>query len=227
MENNKSKGQEHAPEEQKRARHRQPEPELRQRTEKVHDMERLPIMPQPRPDGQVRDPQQEQDQKRADAHGPAEPDLRNEVVHHDGEDDAAQAAPASHDAQRERTPVVEPGHDGVGRGVEDGAGAERAAEALGQDELVVLVGDGGHHQAEDVEEGAGEEEPAGAEVVEEGAEERALYPDSQIISVSKQVGVMMVILGIEVYMYIRTPKNMTNVSRDGIHVTVLGDMSFN
>lgn len=38
---------------------------------------------------------------------------------------------------------------------------------------------------------------------------------------------MMVILGIEVYMYIRTPENMTNVSRDGIHVTVLGDMSFN
>lgn len=174
LEDDKRKGQEHAPEEEKRACHGQHEPELPQRPEEVQDTERLAVVPQPRPHRQIRDAQQEQDQERADAHGPAEPNLGHQVVHHDREDDAAQAAPGGHDAQGEGALVVEPGHDGVGRGVEDGAGAQGAADALGQDELVVFLRDGGHHQAEDVEEGPAQEEPAGAEVVEERAEEGAL-----------------------------------------------------
>lgn len=37
--------------------------------------------------------------------------------------------------------------------VEKKAAADAAADALGEEDLVILSGDGGHHEAEDVQEG--------------------------------------------------------------------------
>lgn len=59
--------------------------------------------------------------------------------------------------------------------MEEGAVADGTADALGQEDLVVFRGDGGHHYAEDVEDGADEDDVAGAVVVEEDADEGALF----------------------------------------------------
>jgi hypothetical protein len=131
-------------------------------------------MRQPRLQRQIGNSQNEQDKKGADSHCPRETDLGNQIADHDGEDNTAQTGSRGCDAECKRTTLCEPGADRVDRGVEDCACADGAADSLGEDKLVVLGREGGHHQAEDVEEGAKEQDPAGAIAVEEGSEDWAL-----------------------------------------------------
>lgn len=60
------------------------------------------------------------------------------------------------------------GEEGDG-GDEEAAGADADAEALGEHDLVVVGGEGGHHVAEDDHEGAEGEEDGEVACVEEGA----------------------------------------------------------
>lgn len=105
--------------------------------------------------GEVGDDKEEEDQEAADTHGPAEVEEVEESSEHDGEDDAAETGAGGGDAQGKGAATAEPGADGVDAGVEERAGTNGAADALGQEELVVFGGDGGHHYAKDVEDSAG------------------------------------------------------------------------
>lgn len=119
------------------------------------------------------DEEQRGNQKGAGAHGPAVADPVNHVRHHDGEHDAAQAGTGGEQAKGEAAAAVEPAaHAGDGR-EEDGGDANGAAHALRQKELVVLCGDGGHHETKDVQEGAGHEQPLGPVLVKQDADEGA------------------------------------------------------
>ena len=119
----------------------------------------------PRFHGQVGDDQHAEDEEGGDAHGPGEADLGNQALHEDGEDDASERGAGGHDAKGKGAASEEPGADGGHGRVEDGGGAEGREDALGEDELVVFGGKRGHHEAEDVQEAANEEEVAGAVTV--------------------------------------------------------------
>ena len=69
--------------------------------------------------------------------------------------------------------MKEPGAHGGHGGIEDCGSADGGANALCEDELVVFGRDGGHHEAEDVQEGAAEEEVARAVVIVDLAENRS------------------------------------------------------
>ena len=71
--------------------------------------------------------------------------------------------------------LLEPGRDGGGGDEEDGAGTQRAADALGQDELIVFGGYAGHHQAEHMQDTTEEQRPPGPIAVEEPAKDGTLW----------------------------------------------------
>ena len=88
---------------------------------------------------------------------------------HDGEDHASERAAGGDDAEGCPALLEEPGRDGAHGGIEDGGCADRGADALGEKDLVVFGGKTEHHQAEDFQEGAYDEQPAWAVVVVEFA----------------------------------------------------------
>lgn len=110
-----------------------------------------------------------------DADGPGEADLGEELPDDDGVDDAAGGGAAGCDADCEGALGGEVGgEDGEGR-AEGEAVAEPGAEALGEEELPVARGEGGHEDAEDLEDGAqgvgGSEEAVVGGAAGEGADE--------------------------------------------------------
>lgn len=108
-------------------------------------------------DGDVGDDEQEQYDEGAGAHGPGEADLADEARRGDGEDDAPDAGPRGGDAEGGAALLAEPPVQRVERALEDGRGADGAADPLRQQELVVLRREGRHHQPEDVQERATED----------------------------------------------------------------------
>lgn len=144
--------QKHAQEKEKRAQEEQQKWRLPQRADEFHDHHSLRAMGQSGLDRQVGNDEQEEDQKGADPHRPAKPDLPHEMVHHDGEDDASQAGSGYRHTQGQGTTVVKPcGYRG-GRGEEDSGRSRSAANRLREDELVIFRGDRGHHETKNVEE---------------------------------------------------------------------------
>ena len=164
-------GQEDAEEDEEGGHDEQHEGRLAQRPQQAHELEPARRVGQARGHRQVGDDQQAQDQEAGDAHGPAVADLRQQPLHQDGEDDAAERGAAGHDAERERAPPQEPRRRRRHGRVEDAAGAQRRADALGQQDLVVLRAQRGHHDAEDVQEGAHQQDVARAVAVVEGADD--------------------------------------------------------
>jgi hypothetical protein len=104
---------------------------------------------------------------------------------------------------------MEPGAESAHRGIEHCAGTQRTANALRENDLVVFGGDGGHHQAEDMEERAAKEDPTRTIVVIKLAKDGALCQVSECHSSSGRVEL--------------TPTNMENVSSEGIQAIVLGE----
>ncbi|GAB1194718.1 hypothetical protein APSETT444_003967 [Aspergillus pseudonomiae] len=119
-----------------------------------------------RPNGQVGNDQHGQDHEARDTQRPAESDAWQQSRQHRGEHDPAEGGAAGHNAKGQGAPLIEPGRGAGERRVEDEAGAQRAADALGENELVILVRDGGHHETEDVQKRPNEKEPFGAVIIE-------------------------------------------------------------
>ena len=175
----KRKGQEHAPKETKARRHRDHKFDILQGPDEIHDIKWLFGVCDARFESRIGDGQHCKDHKGADPHRPGKSHLGDEIRDHDGKNDSAETGPRGGDAQGKGSSFGEPGADGVDAGVEDGTCAEGAADSLSQDELVVLGGEGSHHQAEDVEKGAPEENGTGTVVVEESTEDGALRDSGQ------------------------------------------------
>jgi hypothetical protein len=79
---------------------------------------------------------------------------------------------------------MEPGAESAHRGIEHCAGTQRTANALRENDLVVFGGDGGHHQAEDMEERATKEDPTRTIVVIKLAKDGTLCQVSECHSSS-------------------------------------------
>lgn len=132
-----------------------------------------------RADRQVGNDEQPQNHEGAGAHGPGISDLLDEPRDHDREDDAADGGAGREKAESGAALDVEPAVDRVHRGLEDGGDTNGRADSLGEEDLVVLGCEGGHHEAEHVENCAAENEPSRAVVVVECANDRALWSPSQ------------------------------------------------
>lgn len=89
LEDDKGERQEHAPEEEKRSRHRQDEFQFLQWLEELHGVEGLHGVLQSRLDRKVGDDEQAEDHESADTHRPGKTDFLHEMVDHDGEDDSS------------------------------------------------------------------------------------------------------------------------------------------
>lgn len=98
LEDDESEGQEHAPEEEKGARECQDEFQFLERFEELERVEGLLDVLQSRLNSQVGNDEQTEDKKRANSHGPAKTNFRDEMVHHDRENDTSQARAAGHDS---------------------------------------------------------------------------------------------------------------------------------
>lgn len=92
---------------------------------------------------------------------------------------------------------------------EDTVETDRAANPLGQNELIVLVAQGCHHNAKYMEKGAKDEKVAGAMVIEKEPNNRTLRNQLR----TKLPGKLL------------TGKNITKISQEGIQATVLGEYS--
>ncbi|TPX09893.1 uncharacterized protein E0L32_008915 [Thyridium curvatum] len=136
-----------------------------------------------RPDGREREglgrepgPDERQCQReRAQAHEPCragrpgEPDALEQVLQHEGEDDAADRAPGGGDARRQPAPPVEVvRHDGDGRPV-DHREAEPAQQPKDQHEVPVRGAEAQQHEEQDRQEAAAGDELPGPPGVEDGA----------------------------------------------------------
>lgn len=91
LRDNKRKWQKHPPEETEARSSRNDEFFILQRTDEIHKSKWFLRMLQPRLEGNIGNAQHSQNQKGADAHCPWETDLRNEIRHHDGENDTSKA----------------------------------------------------------------------------------------------------------------------------------------
>lgn len=107
------------------------------------------------------------------AEGPCEADLREHVTGDEGEDDAPRGAAAGADSEGERALGGEVGREGGDGRTEDEAVGEAHADALGEEELGVGGREGGCEDAEELEEGARQEDEAEVAGVGEAAGEGA------------------------------------------------------
>jgi len=64
--------------------------------------------------------------------------------------------------------------------VEDGSDAKRRAHSLGQKNLIVLGGNRGHHQAEDMKEAANKNEVTGSKIIKNGPNNRTLESQQRV-----------------------------------------------
>ena len=126
-----------------------------------------------RGNGQVRNDQKTQDQKSTYPHRPREADFGNQTLDHDGENDASERGTGCCDAECKGSLLEKPCRQTAHGRVEDHTGSRRAADTLGEHELVVLRCQTGHQEAKDVEKGSGEEDPARTVVVKSLADEWA------------------------------------------------------
>jgi hypothetical protein len=90
---------EHAPPEEEDAQAEEGKGRVSEGAQVGHVAERFLARGQARPNGEVAEDAQRQDQKRADPDGPAEADLRDQLRHHGREDDAAEGRGAHDQAQ--------------------------------------------------------------------------------------------------------------------------------
>ncbi|KFY13556.1 hypothetical protein V491_06363, partial [Pseudogymnoascus sp. VKM F-3775] len=146
--------EEHAQVEQEGAHRSQQISALLQRGEILPQCQLLGAGREPRSEGEVSEDQHPQYQKGGDSHGPAEPDFPDQMVQHDGEDDAAETRAACDDADCKGAPLMEPGNDAVCRGREEAAAPYGGADALCEEDLVVFFTQRDHHEPKDVEKGA-------------------------------------------------------------------------
>lgn len=166
-------GEEHSPHEEEEADDGDGQAGLLEAGNVLLEDERLGLRGQSRLDRQARDGQEEEEQKGHGTHHPGEADLLDHLVHHDGQNHAAHRGARDHDAKGRGAALEEPRHERRHAGVEGGAGADGRDDGLGEEELVVVAGEGRHHQPEDVGNGAAAEEPLGAVAVEDAAEDGA------------------------------------------------------
>lgn len=149
--------------------------QLCQRLHEIHHPDRLRERRDAAPDKQVRKNQQHQYHERANPHRPREAHLLHEPGHHDRKNHTAQTRARRGNAKAQRPLLEKPRRHAVEGRVEHHARSECGAESLREKELVVLRADTGHHEAEDVQEGADEHDVAGAVVVVEAADPAAAH----------------------------------------------------
>lgn len=94
---------------------------------------------QPRLDQQTRHHAQSQNQERTRAHRPTKARIGDHLPHDQREEDAAQSCTGGGEADGDAALLAEPGHGAGQRRIQEHGGADAGAEALGEDELVVLV----------------------------------------------------------------------------------------
>ena len=119
----------------------------------------------PRPQREVRNHQQRQDQEGTRPHRPPVADLVDQPAEHDGEHHASHARARRYDAEGQAAARREPPGQGANGRQENYGHADGAADALAEQELVILRRKGGHHQPKDMHEGAAEHEQAEAVAV--------------------------------------------------------------
>jgi hypothetical protein len=99
-------------------------------------------------------------------HGPPEPDLRQQLAHHTWEHQAARGGAAGGAADGEGAAPSEVCREDGDGGAEQAAVAEAHADALREEEMPVARAQGRGKDADDLEDGAGNEQ--GAEVARVG-----------------------------------------------------------
>ena len=105
--------------------------------------------------------------------------------------------------------------------MEESAGSYGAADALRQEDLVVFCGDGGHHDTEDVQDCAPEDDVARTVVIKQYTYEWALWVvESCVSAIPVDGGSVRVVEK-------RTPKNIMNVINEVTHVIELVDRLLN
>ncbi|KAL8987484.1 MAG: hypothetical protein Q9177_003306 [Variospora cf. flavescens] len=123
--------QEHAEKEQERCEDDQGKRRIPEGIDEFHKAPRFWRRRQARSHGQVGVKQQPQQQESDTAHGPGETRAIDDTVDHDREDDAAERASGSHDAEGESAALEEPGAGATHCWIKDQGGADGRADTLG------------------------------------------------------------------------------------------------